>query len=126
MKKVPKLFYASRRAAGRGADVAIERYSRRFLRQVAQDLRLRQAEHEIVAAPAWRSYGSRVTLRAPGLLLEIGRQCTNDNVGVAFRTRCHPEDLAGGRPNVVDVENLTTTGGYQGLLSDLRKLAGTR
>lgn len=126
MKKIPKVFYADRRSAGKSADPLILRQAGRLLRRVAHDLKLRASEHEIVERPARKSFSCSVTLRAPGLLVEVGPARVGGDVAVAFRTRRNRQDLAGGRANVVSLEQFTTPDGYASLLTDLRAANQTK
>ncbi|BCF95220.1 hypothetical protein [Paraburkholderia largidicola] len=124
MLKVPKVFYADRRSAGAAADAAITHHATQMLRRVARDLRLRSGEHEIVAEPARRNRGCRVTLHTPAVMLEVADTPTRQKVAVSFRTRRGRSDLSGGGDNAVALEQLTSRDGYDALLTGLRLAAG--
>jgi hypothetical protein len=124
MLKVPKVFYADRRSAGVAADAAITDQATRMLRRVARDLRLRNGEHEIVAEPARRGRGCRVTLRTPAVMLEVADSPCRQSVAVSFRTRRGRADLSGGADNAVQLDQLSTRDGYESLLGGLRLAAG--
>lgn len=126
MKHIPRVFYADRRSAGKSPQPAIQRHATRLLRRVAHDLRLRPAEHEIVSQTISAGLGCQVTLRAPGLLVEVGQKYQCSDVGVAFRQRRSLNDLAGGRPNAVSFGQLASPEGYQSLLTRLRCVSGTK
>lgn len=126
MKKIPKVFYADRRSAGKSADPLILRQAGRLLRRVAHDLRLRASDHEIVERPTRKPFCCSATLRAPGLLVEVGPARVGGDVTVAFRTRRSHRDLAGGRANVVFLEQFTRADGYASLLTDLRAINQTK
>ncbi|TGP40255.1 hypothetical protein EN871_28945 [bacterium M00.F.Ca.ET.228.01.1.1] len=124
MLKVPKVFYADRRSAGAATDSAITDHATRMLRRVARDLRLHSNEHEIVAEPARRGRGCRVTLRTPALMLEVADTPTRQMVAVSFRTRRGRLDLSGGGDNAVPLEQLSSREGYDLLLGGLRLAGG--
>ena len=126
MKKIPKVFYADRRSAGKSADPLILRQGGRLLRRVAHDLKLRASDHEIVERPARKPFSCSVTLRAPGLLVEVGPTHVGGDVAVSFRTRRSHQDFAGGRANVVSLEQFTCADGYASLLTDLRAINQTK
>ena len=126
MKKIPRVFYADRRSAGKSPQPAIQQHAKRLLRRVARDLRLRATEHEIVSQTISAGLGCSVTLRAPGLLLEVGQKYRCSDVAVAFRHRRTSHDMAGGRPNAVSYGQLTSPEGYQSLLTSLRCVSGTK
>ncbi len=124
MLKIPKVFYADRRSAGASTDAAITHHATRMLCRVAQDLRLRPDEHEIVAEPARRGSGCRVTLRTPAVMLEVADSPSRRSVAVSFRTRRGRRDLSGGGDNDVALEQLASRDGYDALLGGLRLAAG--
>jgi hypothetical protein len=124
MLKVPKVFYADRRSAGAAADAAITHHATRILSRVARDLRLRSGEHEIVAEPARRNRGCRITLHTSSVMLEVADTPTRQTVAVSFRTRRGRSDLSGGGDNAVALEQLTSREGYDALLTGLRLAAG--
>ncbi len=124
MLKIPKVFYADRRSAGVSADAAITDQATRMLRRVARDLRLRSGEHEIVAEPARRGRGCRVTLRTPAVMLEVADSPSRQSVAVSFRSRRGRSDLSGGGDNAVPLEQLASRDGYDSLLGGLRLAAG--
>lgn len=124
MLKFPKVFRADRRSAGVSADAAITDYATRMLRRVASDLRLKLAEHEIVAEPPRSGRGCRITLRTHSVMLQVGDSPSKRAVSVSFRTRCGRSDLSGGGDNVVSLEQLSTREGYNALLDGLRLAAG--
>jgi hypothetical protein len=124
MLKIPKVFYADRRSAGVSADAAITDQATRMLRRVARDLRLRSGEHEIVAEPARRGRGCRVTLRTPAVMLEVADSPSRQSVAVSFRSRRGRSDLSGGGDNTVPLEQLASRDGYDSLLGGLRLAAG--
>jgi hypothetical protein len=124
MLKIPKVFYADRRSAGVSADAAITDQATRMLRRVARDLRLRSGEHEIVAEPARRGCGCRVTLRTPAVMLEVADSPSRQSVAVSFRSRRGRSDLSGGGDNAVPLEQLASRDGYDSLLGGLRLAAG--
>lgn len=126
MKHIPRVFYANRRSAGKSPQPAIQRHATRLLRRVAHDLRLRTADHEIVSQTIGAGLGCRVTLRAPGLLLEVGQKYQSSDVAVAFRHRRTTRDMAGGRPNAVSFGQLASPEGYQSLLTSLGCVSGTK
>ena len=126
MKKIPKVFYADRRSAGKSADPLILRQGGRLLRRVAHDLKLRASDHEIVERPARNPFSCSVTLRAHGLLVEVGTTHVGGDVAVSFRTRRSRQDFAGGRANVVSLEQFTSADGYASLLTDLRAINQTK
>src|ERR1700760_2827584 len=104
MFKIPKAFHADRRSAGVAADAAITHYATQMLRRIARDLRLRSGEHEIVAEPAHRNRGCRITLRTPALMLEVADPPARQKVAVSFRTRRGRSDLSGGGDNAVSLD----------------------
>jgi hypothetical protein len=124
MLKVPKLFYADRRSAGVPSDAAITHHATQMLRRVARDLRLRSSEHEIVAEPARRGRGCRVTLRTPAVMLEVADTPTRQKVAVSFRTRRGRADMSGGADNAVSLEQFSSRDGYDTLLGGLRLAGG--
>jgi hypothetical protein len=124
MFKVPKVFYADRRSAGAAADAAITHHATQMLRRVARDLRLPNGEHEIVAEPARRGRGCRVTLRTPAIMLEVADTPTRQKVAVSFRTRRGRTDMSGGGENAVSLEQLSSREGYDTLLGGLRLAGG--
>ncbi|WP_027800283.1 hypothetical protein [Paraburkholderia dilworthii] len=124
MLKVPKVFYADRRSAGAATDSAITDHATRMLRRVARDLRLHSNEHEIVAEPARRGRGCRVTLRTPALMLEVADTPTRQMVAVSFRTRRGRSDMSGGGENAVSLDQLSSADGYKVLLGGLRLAGG--
>ena len=119
MLKVPKVFHADRPSAGAAADAVITHHATQMLRRVARDLRLRSGEHEIVAEPAHRNRGCRITLRTPALMLEVVDTPTRQKVAVSFRTRRGRFDLSGGGDNAVSLEQLSSREGYDALLGGL-------
>jgi hypothetical protein len=118
------VFYADRRSAGVSADAAITDQATRMLRRVARDLRLRSGEHEIVAEPARRGRGCRVTPRTPAVMLEVADSPSRQSVAVSFRSRRGRSDLSGGGDNAVPLEQLASRDGYDSLLGGLRLAAG--
>ncbi|RQS11590.1 hypothetical protein [Burkholderia sp. Bp8998] len=124
MFKVPKVFYADRRAAGVVADAAITQHATRMLRRVARDLRLHTGEHEIVSEPARAGRGCRVTLRTNAMILEVADSPNRDKVAVSFRTRRGSRDLSGGGDNDVPIEQFGSKEGYDALLGGLRLADG--
>jgi hypothetical protein len=124
MLKIPKVFYADRRSAGASTDAAITHHATRMLRRVAQDLHLRPHEHEIVAEPARRDRGCRVTLRTRSVMVEVADSPSRQSVAVSFRTRRGRRDLSGGGDNAVALEQLTSRDGYDALLRGLRLAGG--
>jgi hypothetical protein len=124
MLKVPKVFYADRRSAGVVVDATITDQATRMLRRVARDLRLRNGEHEIVAEPARRGRGCRVTLRTPALMLEVADSLGRQSVAVSFRTRRGRADFSGGADNAVALDQLSSQDGYNALLGGLRPAGG--
>jgi hypothetical protein len=124
MPNIPRVFHADRRAAGAASDAAVTYHATRLLHRVARDLRLRPGEHEIVAEPARRGRGCRVTLRTPAVLLEVAGALTRQSVAVSFRTRRGRYDMSGGGDNAVALEQLGSRDGYNSLLNGLRLAAG--
>ncbi|HDR8919712.1 TPA: hypothetical protein QDA71_002378 [Burkholderia vietnamiensis] len=124
MVNVPKLFYADRRSAGATSDAALTHQATQMLRRVARDLRLRNDVHEIVAEPAGRGRGCRVTLRTNAMMLEVADSPSRQRVAVSFRTRRGRNDLSGGVDNVVPLEQLASQDGYEALLGGLRLVDG--
>jgi hypothetical protein len=124
MLKIPKVFHADRRSAGAAADAAITRHATQMLRRVARDLGLRSAEHEIVAEPARRNRGCRITLRTQAVMVEVADTPTRQKVAVSFRTRRGRSDLSGGGDNAVSLDQLSSREGYEALLTGLRVAAG--
>ncbi|MCR4469860.1 MULTISPECIES: hypothetical protein [unclassified Burkholderia] len=124
MLKVPKMFYADRRSAGAASDAALTHQATQMLRRVAIDLRLRRSDHEIVAEPARRGRGCRVTLRTPAMMLEVADSPSRRAVAVDFRTRRGRSDLSGGGDNAVSLDQLASKDGYDEFLSGLRLADG--
>lgn len=124
MVKIRKVFYADRRGAGAASDAAITHHATHLLRRVARDLRLRASEHEIVAEPARRGRGCRVTVRTPAIMLEAADTPTRQKVALSFRTRRSRSDMSGGGDNAVSLDQLSSRDGYDTLLGGLRLAAG--
>ncbi|MBN3785664.1 hypothetical protein [Burkholderia sp. Ac-20353] len=124
MFKVPNVFYADRRSAGAVSDAALTHHATRMLRHVARDLRLRHGDHEIVAEPARRGRGCRITLRTGSMMLEVADTPSRRTVAVSFRTRRGRNDLSGGVDNVVPLDQLASKDGYEALLGGLRLVDG--
>jgi hypothetical protein len=124
MLKIPKVFHADRRSAGAAADAAITRHATQMLRRVARDLGLRSGEHEIVAEPARRDRGCRITLRTQAVVVEVADTPTRQKVAVSFRTRRGRSDMSGGGDNAVSLDQLSSREGYDALLCGLRLAAG--
>ncbi|KVR82493.1 hypothetical protein [Burkholderia vietnamiensis] len=124
MFKVPKVFYADRRSAGAVSDAALTNHATQMLQRVARDLRLRRGEHEIVAEPARRGRGCRVTLRTNAMMLEVSDSPSRQRVAVSFRTRRGQRDLSGGVDNAVALEQFESKEGYEALLGGLRLVDG--
>jgi hypothetical protein len=124
MNHTSKVFHASRRSAGAARESGITHHAQRFLRCVAGDLRLRPGEHEIVAEPAERGRGCRVTLRTDRLMLEVADAPKHRAVAVSFRTRRDRRDLSGGGDNAVSQEQLASRAGYEAFLGALRLTNG--
>ncbi|CAD6556544.1 hypothetical protein LMG28727_06134 [Paraburkholderia kirstenboschensis] len=124
MFKIPKVFHADRRSAGAASDAAITHHATQMLRRVARDLRLRAGEHEVVAEPARRGRGCRVTLRTPAIMLEVADTPARRKVAVSFRTRRGRSDMSGGADNAVSLEQLSSRDGYDTLLGGLRLAGG--
>ena len=124
MLKVPKVFYADRRSAGVASDAAVTNQATRMLRRVARDLRLRSGEHDIVAEPARRGRGCRVTLCTSAVMLEVADSPTRQSVAVSFRTSRGHSDLSGGADNTVALDQLSSREGYDSLLGGLRLAGG--
>lgn len=124
MSHIPKVFQADRRRAGVSADAVVTRHAKRILRRIAHDLRLRPIEHEIVEYPARQLYGCRVELQTPHLLLEVRNTPVSRAVSVSFRTRRGWDDMAGGRENVVPLDQIESPEGYAELLGELQLANG--
>lgn len=124
MLRIPKVFHADRRAAGAALDSAVTKHATRMLRRVANDLRLRSSEHQIITEPARKGRGCRVTLSTTSVLLQMSGSVSHRSVALTFRTRRGRTDLSGGGDNMVPLEQIATHHGYQTLLGELRLAAG--
>jgi hypothetical protein len=118
-----KAFLSSRRATSQAATAELRKHATRFLRRIANDLRLSPDDCEIVVhTPA--SSRQRIVLLTGSFLLEIRDTEPGSPVAIAYRTRKGWADLSGGGDNAVPVDQIDSPEGYAALLQCLKLSKG--
>jgi hypothetical protein len=120
----PKAFLSTRRTASDAAAAELQQHATRFMRRVAQDLRLSSTEFEIAVKRGTVKRRQRITLSTASFFLDVHDTEPGKSVAITFRTRREAADLTGGGENSVSVEQLGTADGYAALLSSLKLTQG--
>jgi hypothetical protein len=121
---LPKAFLSTRRTSGESAAAELRQHATRFMRRVAQDLRLSSLEFEIAVKAGTVKRRQRVILSTGSFSLEVRDAEPGKPVAITYRTRRGHADLTGGGENAVRVEQIATADGYAALLSSLRLSQG--
>jgi hypothetical protein len=117
---LPKAFLPTRRASSESAAAELRQHATRFMRRVAQDLRLSSREFEIAVKRETVRRRQRITLSTGSFSLEVCDAEPGKPVSITYRTRRGRTDMTGGCENSVKVEQIATVDGYAALLSSLR------
>jgi hypothetical protein len=122
--KIPKSFLSSDFASSSGAVNVLQRDASRFLRRIASDLHLSDADFTLRSRKDSAKVAGSISLHTDSLCVLVAKAKHRPGISIVYRSHRNRDDHSGGSDNFVSLAQLASDAGYRNFISNLRVVAG--
>jgi len=122
--KIPKSFLSSDFASSSGAVNVLHRDASRFLRRIASDLHLSDADVTLRLHKDSAKVAGSISLHSDSLCVLVANAKHRPGISIVYRSCRGRDDHSGGSDNFVSLAQIASDAGYRNFISNLRLVAG--